>query len=86
MPDARCPYCGAILNAASDVKAQSSPEPGSWTVCAYCLGIAVYRDDFMLRTLADGEWASAPAAMRAEVQRVTAVLARARGEEGRRPS
>ena len=43
-----CPACFAILSATSAFDADVSPEPGDFTVCAYCAAVLKFDESMML--------------------------------------
>jgi hypothetical protein len=48
-PVAQCVDCGKWLDGAAGVDTDDAPDPGDFTVCAYCGSIMVYKDDLTLR-------------------------------------
>jgi hypothetical protein len=45
----QCVDCGKRLDGAAGVDTDDAPDPGDFTVCAYCGNIMVYDDDLSLR-------------------------------------
>lgn len=40
-----CPNCNKLIDAVTEVTGDSTPDPGDYTVCAYCLHVLVFNDD-----------------------------------------
>jgi len=51
MPESKCPSCGETLSAATGIAKDEIPvpEPGNFTFCAYCGGLAVFTEGLELR-------------------------------------
>jgi hypothetical protein len=45
----QCVDCGKQLDGAAGVDTDDAPDPGDFTVCAYCGSIMVYNDGLTLR-------------------------------------
>lgn len=60
-PAAACPLCSAPLNAATssgslgDTEVNAKPRPDDATVCVYCGGWLIFKDDMSLRPMTDEE-------------------------------
>ena len=54
-PPSLCPYCGNLLDAASNVYARRAPRGGDWTVCLHCTKVLIFCDDLTVRKPKPGE-------------------------------
>lgn len=45
MPGLRCPYCACANDGTSEVKGKSRPSPGAYSVCFYCVKVALFTED-----------------------------------------
>lgn len=54
-PDARCPECQRLLDAATDVASDQRPRDGDWSICLYCQAFLVFRANGRLRPAAEDE-------------------------------
>ena len=43
--DARCPACGAQLDAGLALQENRTPTPGAVSICAYCGTLGIFTDD-----------------------------------------
>jgi hypothetical protein len=48
-PIVQCVDCGKQLDGAAGIDTDAAPNPGDFTVCAYCGSIMVYNDELTLR-------------------------------------
>lgn len=53
-PD-RCPWCGYLVDAATNVTGEGAPEPGDLTLCVKCAMPAQFGPDGRLAKVSDGE-------------------------------
>lgn len=67
-PLAKCPACGAEIDAATSVEGEHAPEEGSLTICIYCVAVSKYDAGLLLIPLAEGELESLPEDIYAYVQ------------------
>ncbi len=80
---ARCPACQKHLDAASDMRAASTPKPGDLSVCAYCSMLCTFNDDLTLRPMRADEFETLPPTVKQQLQqyqRAAALFASKRGE------
>lgn len=61
-----CPGCGKHLDGAT-APGDEAPSPGSISVCVYCLSVAIFDDDLLLRAPLPGELEALPPAARANL-------------------
>lgn len=54
-----CPKCLAPLDAAAHMTTDQKPEPGDWSVCAYCFAPLVYQGDLKLKAMTRKEFRAA---------------------------
>jgi hypothetical protein len=55
-PEARCPNCGYLVDAATEWSDQShKPEPNDISICFICGHISAFDDNMHLRELTDSE-------------------------------
>lgn len=85
VPPAPCPYCGKVLDGASNSKAEK-PVPGDLSVCAYCAGLCQFTSALGLERLPDAVFEALPADDRAAIREhqdaVRAIYLRKRGPKG----
>lgn len=43
-----CPFCGYVFSHATSVKGAEAPQPGDFSVCISCVGIARFDDELKL--------------------------------------
>jgi hypothetical protein len=55
MQSATCTNCHKVVDAASGVGTDDSPDPGDFTICIYCGHLMVFADDLTLRELTEDE-------------------------------
>jgi len=68
VPDQKCPTCGTKLSAATAVKHDESPKPGSLTVCIECGTVLEFGASMELRVMTPEQVAALPAAVREQLQ------------------
>ena len=54
-PDCACVNCGRVVDAATSVGSEASPDPGDVTICLYCGHLMAFTDALTLRDLNDQE-------------------------------
>lgn len=70
VPDAPCPHCGARLDGALNVSGDEPPEPGDFSVCIKCGGLAVFTQLLGLREVLPHDCADMPDDLLVELHRV----------------
>jgi len=85
VPPAPCPYCGKVLDGASNSKAEK-PNPGDLSVCVYCAGLCQFTATLALERLPAATFEALPAddraALREHQDAVRAIYARRVGPKG----
>lgn len=54
-PEQKCPKCGAVLNRATSINEEHTPEPGHLTICFNCIEICKFDMELKLMSLTRGE-------------------------------
>lgn len=77
---AHCPTCACLMSGASNAQAgvHERPEPGDWSVCAYCTTVLVFNADLSVREATEAELREADPKNVAEIRRAQAVFREAR--------
>lgn len=57
----KCPVCSEILDGATNVTDDTSPQKGDVSICVYCGSVLVFNEDQTLRIATDEELKSMPA-------------------------
>lgn len=60
VPPALCPNCGALLQMATDMRADDTPTPGDFSICAFCAAALIWTDKMKLRKATRGDLRRAP--------------------------
>lgn len=81
----RCPHCSATLDAHA-IPGGGAPEPGDWSICAYCEGLSVFGADGVLRRPTAEEWRSLGPEERDAITGALATIRSVNASLGRRPS
>lgn len=85
VPPSPCPYCGKVLDGASNYAAET-PSPGDLSVCAYCAGLCQFTAALALERLPDAAFEALPVdiqtAVREHQDAIRAVYMRKRGPQG----
>jgi hypothetical protein len=68
VPDQKCPTCGTKLSAATAVKHDDSPKPGSLTVCIECGTVLEFSESMELRVMTPEQVAELAPEMRQQLQ------------------
>ena len=55
LPKCKCPKCGDLLDAATDMFGGDQPKPGDITVCLHCGHVMAFTELLVLRELTDDE-------------------------------
>ena len=55
MPPTGCPYCGAVVDMASNVGGTDRPAEGDATICLYCREVSVFDKNLLLRRPSEDE-------------------------------
>ena len=51
----RCPWCGALADAATNLTGEAGPEPGDITLCLGCTSPLQFNDRMQLAKISDAE-------------------------------
>lgn len=78
-----CPRCGAPNDAATGTESGARPNPGDFAVCMTCLAVNTFDVDLRVQAVTDEEFAELPAAIRAQLEDMQAIV-RAAGSRGKR--
>ena len=74
VPAQKCPGCGANLDVATQIAGESDtgevPQPGAYSMCAYCAQVIIMRDDMRWHVPSLSELASLPA----DIQKFLSVM------------
>ena len=64
-----CPRCLVRLDPSTDLHTEGTPEPGDFTVCAYCGEMLRFREGFKLSVVTDADLAEAGKETRLELEK-----------------
>jgi hypothetical protein len=67
-PATKCPGCGKILDATTGI---GTPEPGDFSICAYCRTWLIYKDDLTMRLVTTEDLEKLPPDHLAILKRLT---------------
>ena len=72
-PDARCPYCNKVLNAATHLD-DGVPSPNDFSICVGCANMLRYDDELRLRKFSKAEWDALTADEQSEIRAIRALV------------
>jgi hypothetical protein len=50
-----CPFCGKVMDCASNIEGKGAPEPGDVSLCIYCGGVMIFDRELVGRKPTDPE-------------------------------
>lgn len=63
----RCPHCNELLDRATSTFQEGQPDPGDFSICAYCNAILRYTEDMQLRIPSEDEFDSVPEELQQQI-------------------